>query len=70
MTDKEKVVDEIKDIIVQLSNIIDQLGVRNIAYYNSPEIASMLSGIGMEWGVGTNPDTGARQFTAYFRGEK
>ena len=68
MTTKEKAIQELKEIEKQIHDIISQLEKRDIAYYKSSEIASMISGItGMEWGCGVNPDNGVKSFTAYFR---
>lgn len=68
MAVKETAIAELKEIDRQLQDIISQLEKRDIAYYKSSEIASMIPAItGMEWGCGTNPDNGVSSFTAYFR---
>lgn len=65
---KENAIKELINISIQIQSVIEQLKENDVAYYNSPEIASCISAIsGMEWGVGTNPKTGNSQFTAYFR---
>lgn len=64
---KENAINELTKIGTQIQSIIEQLKENDVAYYNSPEIASIIPAIsGMEWGVGINPKTGKRSFTAYF----
>lgn len=66
---KANAISELLNISLQLVNIIEQLKESDVAYYSSPEIASIISAIsGLEWGCGKNPKTGNNQFTAYFKG--
>lgn len=64
---KQNLIDALQDIRDQLGDVIEQLKTENQAYYESSEIASMVSGFqGAEWGVGEDPRTGERKFTVYF----
>lgn len=65
---KENAIRELTDICEQIQFIIEQLKENDVAYYNSPEIATFIPAIsGLEWGTGKNPKTGQGSFTAYFR---